>query len=84
MLVLLAQLAHNLTTWARNDLVRCEPRLHKFGIQRTVRDAFNIDGQVTLTATGAIEQITLNPLHPLTKAVNQAFVDEMSPYLGKN
>jgi hypothetical protein len=84
MLVLLAQLAHNLTTWARNDLVRCEPRLHKFGIQRTVRDAFNIDGQVTLTATGAIEQITLNPLHPLTKAVNRAFVDEMSPYLGKN
>jgi Transposase DDE domain group 1 len=84
MLVLLAQLAHNLTIWARNDLARCEPRLNKFGIQRTVRDAFNIDGHVTLTSTGAIEQIALNPHHPLTKAVNRAFVDEMSPYLGKN
>lgn len=84
MLVLLAQLAHNLTIWARNDLARCAPRLRKFGIQRTVRDAFQIDGQVTLTPAGTVEQIVLNPCHPLSSAVNRAFVDEMSSHLRKN
>ena len=85
MLVLLAQLAHNFVIWARNDLAVAEPRLCKFGIQRTVRDVFQIPGSVTLSESGQIQQITLNGRHPLASAVKTAFAnDELSLYLRKN
>lgn len=85
MLVLLAQLAHNFVIWARNDLAAADPRLSKFGIQRTVRDALQIPGSVTLSESGHIQQITLNGRHPLAAAVKTAFAnDELSLYLGKN
>ncbi len=48
MLVLLAQLAHDLVIWTRNDLARVDSRLEKYGIQRTVRDALQIAGQVQI------------------------------------
>jgi Transposase DDE domain group 1 len=85
MLVLLAQLAHNFVIWARNDLAEADPRLGKFGIQRTVRDALQIPGSVMLSESGQIEQITLNGRHPLAAAVKTAFAgDELSLYLRKN
>jgi hypothetical protein len=65
MLVLLAQLAHNLVIWTRNELAQAEPRLHKYGIQRTVRDAFQIAGTIRVNAQGQIQLITLNERHPL-------------------
>jgi len=84
MLVLLAQLAHNFVVWARNDLAQASPRLVKFGIQRTVRDAFQIAGQVTFSEGGQVQQITLNELHPLAIAVQTALGDDLSLNLGKN
>ncbi len=44
MLFLLAQLAHNLLIWTRNDLAANHPRFRKYGIQRTVRDVLQIPG----------------------------------------
>jgi DDE family transposase len=73
MLVLLAELAHNVTIWARHRLTEHDPRFHKFGIQRMVRDVFQIDGQATLSPARQVIQVVLNPLHPYAAAVTRAF-----------
>ena len=70
-LVLLAQLAHDLVIWTRNDLAHVDTRFQKYGIQRTVRDVLHIDGQVQISAQGHIEQVRLNDNHPLTAAFNR-------------
>jgi hypothetical protein len=85
MLVLLAQLAHNFVIWTRNELAHADPRLGKYGIQRTVRDALQIPGCVTFNATGNIQKVTLNERHPLAAAAKTAFAcDDLSLYLRKN
>jgi hypothetical protein len=89
MLVLLAQLAHNLVVWTRDDLAEIDPRFHKYGIQRTVRDALQIPGTIQINADGQIQGIALNERHPLTPAFCHAFAtalsgDDLSPILGKN
>lgn len=73
MLVLLAQLAHNLIIWSRNQLCAVETRFRKFGIQRMTRDVFQIDGQVSLSATGCVQHVTLNGRHPHAAAFQRAF-----------
>lgn len=73
MLVLLSQLAHDLIIWARNDLAKADPRLHKYGVQRTIRDALQIAGQIEITMDGQVHQIVLNQKHPLAEAVQTAF-----------
>jgi len=72
MLVLLAQLAHNLVIWTRNDLAQADQRLRKYGIQRTVRDALQIAGRSQLNAQGQVQQITFNERHPLSVAFQNA------------
>ena len=89
MLVLLAQLAHNLVIWTRNDLAQVEPRLGKYGILRTVRDALQIPGHIQVDHHGQIGQITLNRKHPLASAFHQAYeadlaADDLSLILGQN
>ena len=88
MLVLLAQLAHNLMIWTRNELSHVDQRFEKFGILRTVRDALQIPGYVQLNATGQIRQITLNESHPLALGVQVGFAtwcgrDDLSLNFGK-
>lgn len=73
-LVLLAQLAHDLVIWTRNDLAQVDTRFQTYGIQRTVRDVLQIDGQVQINAQGHIEQVRLNDDHPLTAAFQQTFL----------
>jgi hypothetical protein len=73
MLVLLAQLAHNLIIWSRNRLAAVAPPFRKFGIQRTVRDLFQISGQVVLSSKGCIQAVVLNPKHPHALAFQRAF-----------
>lgn len=87
MLVLLAQLAHNLTIWTRNALARSAPALAHYGIQRMVRDVFHIPGQVRFDAVGKV-QITFSEDHPLARHVALGFQnwlprDELSVILGK-
>jgi hypothetical protein len=89
MLVLLAQLAHNLVIWTRNDLAYVDPRLEKYGIQRTVRDALQIPGSIHVDPGGHIDGILLNGRHPLTSAFHRAFApilvrDDLSSILGQN
>ena len=84
MLVLLAQLAHNLVVWTRNDLAQADQRLQKYGIQRTVRDALRIPGYIHVNDRGDVMQVTLNERHPLASAFHQAFAsDDLSLILGQ-
>jgi hypothetical protein len=73
MLVLLAQLAHNLVIWSRNRLAAVAPRFRKFGVQRIVRDVFQISGHVTISPQGGVLSVVLNQHHPHTSAFQRAF-----------
>jgi hypothetical protein len=89
MLVLLAQLAHNLIIWTRNELATTHPRFRQYGILRTVRDVFHIPGSIQMTAQQSIGQITLNSRHPLAAAFQLSFSaplarDDLSLILGEN
>lgn len=68
MLVLLAQLAHNLMIWMRNALaVAAHPRFRKYGVLRLVRDVCQIAGQIIFDEHGNIREIRLNQHHPLAR-----------------
>jgi hypothetical protein len=68
MLVLLAQLAHNLMIWMRNALtVAAHPRFRKYGVLRLVRDVCQIAGQIIFDEQGNICEIRLNRHHPLAR-----------------
>jgi len=77
MLLLLAQLAYNLTAWTRNGLAACRPTLQQFGMLRMVRDAFHISGKIVFDAHGRIVEITLNQAHDLASP----FVSALSSFL---
>jgi len=74
-LVLLAQLAHNLLVWTRNDLARHDAHFAHYGIARMVRDVLQIPGCVQLDATGRVINITLQSNHPLAAKVQVVLVD---------
>ena len=73
MLLLLAQLAHNVLSWLRQTLACTQPALAHLGILRLVRDLFGIAGTATLDAQGYLIQVTLNRRAPLARALVQAF-----------
>ena len=67
-LVLLAQLAHNLMIWMRNAMAAAaHPRFRKYGVLRLVRDVCQIAGQIIFDERGNIHEIRLNQHHPLAK-----------------
>ena len=66
MLVLLAQLAHNLVEWAKRWLAQLEPQLAAFGIQRWVRDIFAIAGTIVFEAN-RIVKVQLNKRNQLAR-----------------
>jgi len=74
-LVLLAQLAHNLLIWTRNDLARADDTFAHYGIQRMVRDVLQIPGCVQLDTTGQVVRITLHPSHPLAAKVQPTLLE---------
>jgi hypothetical protein len=87
MLILLAQLAHNLIIWTRDALARANPGLASYGIQRMVRDVLHIPGLVQFDAVGNV-RITLSEYHPLAQSVAAGFRrwlprDDLSVNLGK-
>ena len=64
MLILVAQLAHNLIIWARKWLSEACPKLGEYGIKRWVRDLLTMPGRITFKA-GRIVKVRLSPLHVL-------------------
>ena len=66
MLILLAQLAHNLIVWARGWLGSIEPKLAEYGIKRWVRDLLTMKGRLTFKA-GQIVKVRLGRLQELAR-----------------
>jgi hypothetical protein len=75
-LILLAQLAHNVMIWIRQRLAQVDAQFHTFGLQRLVRDVLQIDGWVSLAPSGLIRHISLNPRHPFAATVQQALLTD--------
>jgi hypothetical protein len=73
MLLLLGQLAYNITSWVRNGLASCLAKLRQFGMLRMVRDAFHVAGLIVFDAEGHIVQISLNQAHELAASFVTAF-----------
>ena len=73
MLLLLGQLAYNVTSWVRNGLASCRAKLQHFGMLRMVRDAFHIPGRISFDAQGHLVQISLNQAHDLAASFIAAF-----------
>ena len=73
MLVLLAQLAHNLIVWSRRLLIQVDPSFRHFGMLRMVRDIFHIPGLILLDSDGSIHTVILNQRHPYAQIFQQAF-----------
>lgn len=73
MLVLLAQLAHNLILWTRNRLAEATPAYARLGILRMVRDVLHIPGRVILDTQGHLRSIILNRDHPFAHSFVAAF-----------
>jgi hypothetical protein len=89
MLVLLAQLAYNLTVWVRNLLAEHSPTLREYGLARMVRDIFQIDGCVHWNAQGQILAIIFNKHDPFTERFITGLAsiwtqDKTCPNLGQN
>jgi hypothetical protein len=80
MLLLLGQLAYNITSWVRNGLASCQTRLRQFGMRRMVRDAFHIAGRLAFDADGHIVQISLNQAHELAAS----FIDAFASFLARD
>ena len=68
MLVLLAQLAYNITGWVQNELAQYSSKISSFGTLRMIRDAFQISGKIEFDTNGNIVSITLNQIHKLAHA----------------
>ena len=80
MLLLLGQLAYNVTCWVRNGLASCQARLRQFGMLRMIRDAFHVSGFLVFNADSHIVQISLNQAHELAAS----FIDAFAPFLARD
>lgn len=80
MLLLLGQLAYNITSWVRNGLASCQAKLQQFGMLRMVRDAFHIAGLLVFNAEGHIVQVSLNQAHELAAS----FIDAFASFLARD
>ena len=67
MLVLLAELAHNMVIWAREELIRSDSRWRSWGIQRLVRDVFHMPSKLILTRRRRPKRLILPTKHPHAK-----------------
>ena len=73
-LILLAQLAYNITVWVRTELVKHKPELQHYGMVRMIRDVFSITGKLHFDASGRLVQIVLNKTHSLAKTFQDTWL----------
>jgi len=66
MLLLLAQLAHNLIVWAREWLSETAPKLASYGIKRWVRDLLTMPAQLTFK-DNLLVKVRLSSRHQLAR-----------------
>lgn len=73
-LILLAQLAYNITVWVRTELAKHKPDLQHYGMLRMIRDAFSITGYLHFDASGQLVQVVLNKTHALSETFHQTWL----------
>jgi Transposase DDE domain group 1 len=73
-LILLAQLAHNVLIWMRQDLIAVDPRFTHYGLKRLIRDVLSIDGYIHFNPDGTLAKVDLNPNHQFSKIVLAAWI----------
>ncbi len=73
-LILLAQLAYNITVWVRTELAKHKPDLQHYGMLRMIRDAFSIPGQLHFDASGRLIQVVLNRSHSLAETFHKTWL----------
>lgn len=73
-LVLLAQLAYNITVWVRTELAKHKPDLQHYGMVRMIRDAFSITGKLHFDASGRLVQVVLNKSHSLADTFHKTWL----------
>ena len=73
-LVLLAQLAYNITVWVRTELAKHKPDLQHYGMLRMIRDAFSITGKLHFDASGRLVQVVLNKSHSLADTFHKTWL----------
>lgn len=66
--VVLAELAHNVLVWAREWLAKEAPRLRGYGIVRLVHEVWAVPGRVKLIGK-QVQRVRLRRLHPLARDV---------------
>jgi hypothetical protein len=73
MLILLAQLAHNLLIWFARRLKRYLPPSFHLGMVRLVRDVLAINGLLLFDHRACLHSLLLDVAHPFANAVFRAF-----------
>lgn len=76
MLILLAQLAHNLLIWFGRRLKRYLPPTYRLGMVRLVRDVLCISGLLCFDHRACLHTLRLDSAHPFANAVFRAFQSE--------
>ncbi len=79
MLIQLEALAHNVLIWARHWLTPRCPKIARLGLQRLVRDVFQMDGFLIFDQTFDLLQIILNQADPLAKELSTG----LTPFLAR-
>jgi hypothetical protein len=77
-LILLAQLAYNITVWVRTELAKHKPELQHYGMVRMIRDVFSITGKLHFDASGRLVQIVLNKTHSLAKTFQDTWLSSFA------
>lgn len=67
MVVLLGALAHNVVVWAKRWLQERAPKLKKYGVQRLVRDVFQVGGYIEYEGKNVIKRVMLNDASALAR-----------------
>jgi hypothetical protein len=67
------------TVWSRRWIAEAESNVGRYGIQRMVRDVFPISGTLRLAASGVVEAVQLNALHPLARGVADGLAGLLRP-----
>lgn len=76
MLILMAQLAHNLLIWFARRLKRYLPPTLHLGMLRLVRDVLSIHGRLLFDHHAHLHTVLLDSAHPFANALFWAFRDE--------
>ena len=73
MLTLLEALAHNILVWVRHWLTPFCPRVARYGMLRLVRDAFHMNGLISLDQSAQVLKFLFQQTDPFASELHTGF-----------